>query len=135
MTDPLYGVTLTTFHDGEADIDPLGSLLSGPRVVAESVARRYMTPVGFIPNYGYDLRSRLGARISNVGLARIREAMVTEAMKEEMVKSAAVQFESTSASYWRVRVVLELITGQTFTAVLGIDQVSARILETIDGRP
>lgn len=136
--DGTYGITVSTYFDGGSDIDPLGGLIGGPRVVAEAVARRFETPRGFFerwPEYGYDLRSRLGARVSEVGLARIRADMVAEAMKEEFVKSCTVQqIDRQSLSYWQVRVLLELVDGQTFETVMGVDLVSVRILEVINGR-
>lgn len=137
--DTRFGVTVSTFFDGEADVDPNGGLIGGPIVVAEAVARRLGTPEGFFeqwPDYGYDLRTRIGARVTEVGLARIRARIVEEAMKEEFVKSASVQqIKRESSSYWQVSVLLELIDGTKFESVMGVDQISVRVLEIINGRP
>lgn len=131
-----YAVTLTTFHNGSVDIDGTGATISGPRTVLEGVARRLMTPRGFFarwPNYGFDLRSRVGARVGSLGLARLRRDVEQEAMKEEGVLAVSrVEILPDSDSNWRVRISVVLADGP-YTTELSVNAVSVSILKVLHG--
>lgn len=103
-----WGVDISTFPG----LDPMLGPLTGPRVVAEAVARRLRTPRGglsFYPDFGLDLRGYLLAPLSQAGLSGIRAAVEAEAQKDERVldASATVQFVSEGA---RLLVSLTLTT-------------------------
>ena len=133
-----FGVSVTTFHNGN-DIDDTGATISGVRVALGSGAHRLMTLRGFFrrwPDYGYDLRSRVGARVSSVGLARLRAEVEQEALKDSYVRNVeSVEILRDSDSRWRVRIALELEDGQLIEGVLLVTTVSVSILEEINGRP
>src|SRR5574337_487746 len=85
MTD--FGQDVSTFPD----LDPSFSALTGPRVVAEAIARRLSTPRGslpFYPDYGIDVRDWVNESITRDRLAQFRRALEAEVVKDERVDSA-----------------------------------------------
>lgn len=63
-------------------------MVTGFRVVAEAIARRWLTPRGRLiayPNYGFDLSQYINADMSDRDIAALRAAASAEAEKEETV--------------------------------------------------
>ena len=113
------------------DLDVTFALRTGPHVVAEAVARRYLTPRGgglfYDLNYGYDLRQYLNQVITPGVGAQISAQCESEANKDERVLGALVtvtQGPGQLASF-AVHTVLQLSTGP-FTFVLTVSAVAAQ---------
>lgn len=110
------------------DLDSRLTLVTGPAVVAQAVARRLQVPRGglwYAPDYGTDLRAYLLAPVrSRFALVAAIEA---EATKDERVQSAkaTVAFDGDRAE---VTVTLELVDGRTFDLVLDVSRVTVELL-------
>lgn len=133
-----YGSDVSTFvADGEGlfGLDPLMAEITGPRVVLEACARRLMTRRGILrgsPEYGYDLTTRIGARVSAVGRERMKAAIEEELEKDERVQRArVVKFTAASGTY-QLTIGIILATG-AFTLVLAVDAVTVEILRADKG--
>jgi phage baseplate assembly protein W len=128
-----YGSDFTTFVGGRPDIDPRFMLIETSRVVAETCARRLLTPRGSLvgdPDFGFDLRDYLGARITNVQRARIVSGVEEEMRKDERVARArVVEFRLPTAAVptLRLKVAIETASDR-LEFVLSIDRVSAEVL-------
>ncbi len=137
MTDA-YGSDISTFAaDGEDGfgLDPLMAPITGPAVVLEACARRLMTRRGSLrgaPDYGYDLTTRIGARVSAVGLERMKAAIEAELEKDERVKRAKVTKFTRDGETYRLTIGIVLATG-SFTLVLKVDSVTVEILRADKG--
>lgn len=128
-----YGSDFTTFVTGRPDIDPRFLLIETSRVVAETCARRLLTPRGSLvgdPDFGFDLRDYLGARITNVQRARIVSGVEEEMRKDERVARARVvefQLPTAAVPVLRLKVAIETAADR-LEFVLSIDRVSAEVL-------
>jgi hypothetical protein len=68
-------------------------LVTGNRVVAEAIVRRWNTPRGGMPDdpaYGYDLTAYLNDDLGPGDLAKIGSQAAAEALKDQRVNSATV---------------------------------------------
>jgi phage baseplate assembly protein W len=123
-----YGTDISTLPD----LDPTFALVTGPRVVAGSLARIYTTPQGsdaWHPDYGRDLRRFLNAPMDAATLAQVQAEAEDGARSDERVQdvTVAAAFEPlTSRLMLRVEVVL---ADGPFLLTLAIGDVSATILE------
>lgn len=130
----IYGSDLSTFSGSGNSIglDPLGTPITGPRVVLEAVARRLMTPRGSLPGfpqYGFDLMGLLGKRLTPVAKKRIEADIVAECEADERVlKATIVEFVETSKDQYRLRIALQLTEGP-FALVLSVSQVTVELLQ------
>jgi hypothetical protein len=82
---------LGTDFDGVMDIDKNLTPVSGRRMLAQAVARRWLTEPGglfYAPDYGYGLKRHLNASIDNPG--SIAAGLRAEAMKDERVEDCQV---------------------------------------------
>lgn len=115
-------------------LDPAFRDITGRRAIAECIARRYMTPRGFLdyaPNDGFDVRSALSRAMSGRELATLRAEMTAEAEKDERVRSATVDVTvDLEAESIRARVELETAEGP-FVLTLSIDKVTVEILSLV----
>ena len=123
-----YGTDISTLPD----LDPTFTPISGPRVVAESLARIYTTPQGsdsWHPDYGRDLRRFLNARMDAATLARGQAEAEDGALTDERVKEveALAAFEPLSGRL--MLRVAGLLEDGPFLLTLAIGDVSATILE------
>jgi phage baseplate assembly protein W len=87
------GIDVSTFVDG--DLDPTFALISGPRVVAEAIARRLQTPRGGLvrnPDYGTDLRQWVNASLTSARRAALQNAIAGEAGADPRVDTVEVEF-------------------------------------------
>lgn len=84
-----YGLDVSTFPD----LDPAYAVRSDPHIVAEAIARRYITPRGglfYDPSYGYDVRQFLNSVITPGLASQIAVQCEAEAVKDERVLAATV---------------------------------------------
>ena len=89
MTAVNFGSDCSTFPD----LDGAYAVRTGPHIVAEAVARRYITPRGglfYDLNYGHDLRQYLNAVLTPGLAGRISSQCEAEAGKDERVLGAQV---------------------------------------------
>jgi phage baseplate assembly protein W len=123
-----YGTDISTLPD----LDPAFALITGTRVVAESLARIFVTPQGsdeWHPNYGRDLRRFLNAPMDVATLAQVQAEAEEGALLDERVAdaTATASFEPLSG-----RLILRVeatLAGGPFLLVLAIGDVSTTILE------
>jgi len=134
--DLAYGSDLSTFVDGVADLDPTFAIITGPRVVAEALARRFMQEAGTLeddPRYGYDLRQETGARLTAVRRVRIAAKIVAQCQEDPRVLSATVaELTSDTPGRFRVSVKVTLASGP-FDLVLSVSAVTVEILKVARG--
>jgi hypothetical protein len=129
----LFGTDMKAFAPGSTgpDLDPTFSLINGAEVVGDAVARRLVTPRGSLlhdPDYGFDLRGMLNARMTPQQLAYIRNGVEKESTKDERVLSAKVQMSfSMSLQRLKVKVSLETKNGP-FSLTLLVSDVSVELL-------
>lgn len=124
MTD--FGSDVSTYPD----LDPSFALRTGPHVVAEAVARRFITPRGgglfYDLAYGFDTRALLNDAIPATQLAVIASQCETEAAKDERVKSATVSVtQNLLLQSLAIKCELTLATGP-FVFTLTISQVQGQ---------
>lgn len=122
-----YGTDVSTFPD----LDPSFTLISGPRVVIEAIARRLVTPRGTMPgrpNDGIDVRQWLNDSVDAGTLARMHGAIESEIAKDERVQRAAVSLAFDAASRTlRITINVRLDDGP-FDLVLSVDRVTLSLL-------
>lgn len=113
------------------DLDPLFGTVSEIEALGEALARRYETPRGslwYAPDYGYDLRGRLGDSLTTSDLAQMPGDIEAEALKDERVQSAAaiVTFDASAAT------LTVTLTGTTaigpFQFVLAVSALTVNLL-------
>lgn len=86
-----FGTDTSTFLNG--DLDPAFSLITGPQVVVEAIARRLTTPQGSLisdPTYGYDVRQLLHLDLDRRAEARAVGQMRAQIEADERVLSSTV---------------------------------------------
>lgn len=127
--DPLgFGVDVSTFPD----LDRRLGMIVGPRVVAEAVARRWLTPRGtlaYAPTYGEDVRAYLSARVDAGRLAALVASLQSQALEDERVTSARVTVTyAGSGPGLQLQIRGELATAAgPFALTLSVDQLAARL--------
>jgi hypothetical protein len=105
---PNYGVDL----DSLDDLNPRFQLVSGKRLVAQSMLHRFQTPRGRLrrhPEYGLDLRAYLFASMSPLDLLVLESGMVEQALQDDRVDDATAK-ASLDPSTGVLRPRLELVT-------------------------
>lgn len=126
-----YGVDWSTFTAGVPDLDPTFTGFGGDDLVVEAAARRLITPRGSLPgapDYGYDLRQHMQARLTPLKLAQIRSAIVSEVTKDERITRAECLAESiNSGATMRVRLTVSTTT-RSYALVLEVSSVSVTLL-------
>jgi phage baseplate assembly protein W len=112
------------------DIDPGGRVVSGFTVVAEAIARRWVTPRGRLigyPNYGFDLTQYVNADMNPRDIAGLSAGAAAEALKDERVESCAVTATLLTGI---LTVVAEVETAQgPFTLTVAVSDVTVQLLE------
>lgn len=132
MANP-YGVDVTTFAGGVMGLDPMFGLIEGERAVIESAARALNTEPGTLPHAperGYNLISKLGARMTLVAKAKMKADIRAELLRDERILDAAVVdiVQTAGAMDWRLTIRLTLATGP-FELVLGVSSLTVEILK------
>ncbi len=129
--EPTFGTDFSTFVGGVMDLDPNFALIGGPRVVAEAVARRLMTPRGGLlgtPNYGIDLRAFLNAAMTPDTIASVKAAVQAEATEDERVLSASADVTFTESTQ-SLRVAVQGLTAVgPFSLVLAVSSLTVSLL-------
>lgn len=120
-----YGTDIS----GVGDIDPYGSIVTGPRIVAEACARRLSTPQGRViddPNYGFDLTQFINDDVTNASLAQLRAGAVEECLKDERVLTARCDAVFAKSI---LTVTIAIVDGDgPFSLVLSVSATSVSIL-------
>src|SRR5688500_17678068 len=134
-----FGTDLSTFAgaDGAIDVNPLGTLISGPRIALEGIARRLSTPRGALtyaglPDYGYDLMALAAKRMSPLAQMRAAAAIQQEASKEQGVLGVSAEVTQLSLTSFRVALSVRLADGP-YSLVLAVSDLSISILKAARG--
>jgi hypothetical protein len=106
-------------------------LISGARVVAEAILKRWLTPRGscfWDLDLGHDVRQYLSAAIDSTRLSAIETQLAAEAQKDERVESCTVtaSFDPT-AKRFTLKSRVTLVEGETFSFVVGVDALTAEL--------
>lgn len=111
------------------DLDPTFSIRSGPHVVGEAIARRFLTPRGSVSwdlAYGWDTRQLLNDYLQPLQFPQIAAQLEAEARKDERVASASVTlFLGLLPNTLRIKCLLTLASGP-FQFELTVSQVAAQ---------
>lgn len=121
------GIDVSTFVDG--DLDPTFALITGPRVVAEAIARRLTTPRGGLPRhpgYGTDLRRWVNVALTPARRAAVRSAVAGEASADPRVESIDVELVESGSSL-RISITGTCAAGP-FDLVVDVADLSVEIL-------
>ncbi len=122
-----FGTELSCVGDIASD----SRLVSGFRVVAEAVVRRWTTPRGRLigyPNYGYDITQFINDDMSARQVSAMISGMQSEALKDERVSSCAVS--GTLGPDGSFTFDAEIDTAQgPFTFSISASSVSVKLLE------
>lgn len=112
-------------------------MVSGFRIVAEAIIRRWLTPRGGLledPSYGYDLTDAIGEDIGPSDLARMSQAAAEEAQKDQRVRACYVTMgvlnsgDVSGAPTLSVQARVETADGP-FTLVAAVSQVTVLLLQ------
>lgn len=129
-----FGTDVSTFvlnDDGELDLDPYFRKISGNRVVAEAVARRWTMSKGSMfwdADAGEDIREKLKAKLDEATIEEMQASLAGEAMKDERVLTATV-LVTFDVSRQKLRIRCSIVTAQgPFEFVMGISTVTAEVL-------
>lgn len=123
-----FGTDISTFPD----LDLTFTVISGPRVLGESIARRLSTPYGafpWAPDYGLDVRQLLGAKFDPAGVDLWRARITAEVEKDERVTSAAVTLTLAPDRLSASMAINIIAADEPFRFVLTVDQVTVQLLE------
>lgn len=139
MTTVDLGSDISTFAGllGAVDFDPLFPEMTGARVALEGIARRLSTPrgsLGFagLPDYGYDLITLCGKRMSPLAIARAEAAIAREASAEQGVRKATATITETAPMTYHVSIAVELADGP-YSLVLSVSNLSIQLLRAARG--
>ena len=106
-------------------------IVTGPRVLAEAIARRLSTPRGglfYDPTYGLDVRAWLNESLTPQRLFALRHAVEAEVEKDERVLSCSADLTFIAATK-SLRLTLSIQTQDgPFALVLGVISLTVSIL-------
>lgn len=114
-----------------------GQYVTGPRLVAEAIYRRLITPRRTLrggeeeANYGLDLAALVGSVRSKSDLASLPAQIEAEIRKDDRVETVAVSiFETTATNGLKsFTITFAVTTGDgPFTLVVGADAVTVELL-------
>lgn len=116
-----------------SDIASDGRTVSGFRVVAEAIARRWITPRGRLikyPDYGYDLTQFINADMSDRDIASMVAGSEAEAEKDERVDSCAIEAVLGSDGVMTISALIQ--TGQgPFTLTASVSSLTLTLLDVV----
>lgn len=129
----LWGSDISCVTDCDAAFTELRA--DNPLIVAQAVARRFLTPRrGLLDDddYGLDLRGYCNRGVTRADLRTLQARCVAEAMKDERVTSASIDVQTTSASSLSVSALITPADPSLspFTFVLSVDSETT-LLELI----
>lgn len=122
-----FGTDLSCVTDLSGD----GRTVTGRRLLAEAVARRWITPRGRLlsdPNYGFDITERVNDDMSARDLASMRAGMQAEALKDERIRGCEVTVILNVVGVLTITAIITDADGP-FRLVLEASSVTAKILE------
>jgi hypothetical protein len=105
-------------------------MVSGFRVVAEAIVRRWLTPRGQLlsnPDYGFDLTSAIGDDVDVTTLGQLAQGAAAEAQKDPRVLNCYVTI-SMIDDVFDVRATVETANGP-FTLVASVSSLTVTLLE------
>jgi hypothetical protein len=121
-----FGTDVSTI----GDLDPYMPLISGPRIVAEAVARRLQTARGLLdhaPGQGFDTYALLNKGFSSAELDNFRAIISAEAEADERVLSASVRV-SFNAPILTLTISVDLTTAEgPFALVLEVSKLGTNV--------
>jgi len=124
MTD--FGTSLSWVED----MSPEASVVAGTRLIAEALARRWMTANGTLlgfPDYGLDIPSYLNTDVTPSDILALQSAASSEALKDPRVSSCATTMSLDSDGLLSVEA--ELFTSEgPFTLVASVSSIGVKIL-------
>ena len=126
-----FGFDVSTFVGTPGDLDPTFTLISGVHVVAESIARRLMTPRGALQyddEYGLDVRSYCNESYTPQTLYVLRQYIEAECEKDERVLQATCTIDTTPSLFTMTIHVAVLTTDGVFALVFDIGKTGFSIL-------
>lgn len=130
-----YGDDLSTFGpDGSIDID-FETVIEGPRVVLEAVARRWLMGLGALPwarSEGINLLRVINSDPSPTDLFRLAQSLELEALQEPGILGASVRAELLDGGRLRVVGRLDLAEG-AFSLAIGLGGARAAIVSFAPG--
>lgn len=125
-----YGDDVSTYPDG---LDPTFTIISGPRVLAEHIARMFETAEGTYeddPDFALLVADQINAPQTAGLLARFIGKMVSKIEQDERVLSASVEALFTPPTRrLTFRVSIDPVDGLPFRFVLAIDAVTVAVLD------
>ncbi len=131
----VYGTDVSTFvrnDEGAMDLDPFFVEISGPRVIAEAVARRWTSEKGSLfwdPDGGEDVRALLGSRFDPAEAVDLQATLSAEAEKDERVLRCSVLVTwELAARRVRIRAAVTPAEGPSFQFVMPVDAVTSAVL-------
>ncbi len=120
---------------GVDDLDELGRDVTGVTVLRQALARRLITPRGWLlddPNYGLDVRTYLSDSVDAAKLMQIQQSVRAELLKDQRVLTCTVVATmSGSPSARSVRLVVDGEGRQgPYDLVVEVSKVTAQLLST-----
>lgn len=118
-----YGSDVSTYQDpntGVADLDPNFTVIRGPRVVIERVARKLITPTGSMlkAGWGFDLRAVLQQSLTPAQIGQLRGIIADQIQQEPEVESTDVTINYTlQVKRLEITALVTLLGGITFPLV------------------
>lgn len=114
-----------------AGLDPLFGLVDGTTALAQAIFRRYETERGTLvddPDYGLDVQSWIGTRVTTPQIFAWQQALANEARKDERVlrASARIAFDAATKTL-RFSVACESAEGP-FTLTVAVSDLSVELL-------
>lgn len=136
--DLTYGTDVSTFFgDGPEgpDLDPNFGIISGPRVIAEAVLRRWSQQRFELiedENAGEDIRWILKSKMDDTRRILKQQALEAEAEKDERVASCSVLFlRDASGEAWTIKGVIYPKVGEAFSVVVDPELLTLEVLKGI----
>lgn len=126
MADPDFGTELSCVTDIAGD----NRSVSGFRVVAEAIARRWITPrgrlIGF-PDYGYDVTQHINDDMSPRDISALASALQAEAVKDQRVASCIVSIAIDNDGLMTIDAEVDTAQGP-FSLTIAASAVSVELL-------
>ena len=112
------------------DVALIDTQITNPQIlIGQRIARRLQTPRGALanigddPNFGYDLRQLVNARLSPATRSQFETQIGAECEKDECVQSATVTIADNGSGEISVSISLQSAAGP-FSLVVSVDQLT-----------
>jgi len=123
-----YGTDIACLND----LDPLFRVISGPQVLSEAIARRFITPRGALLsdlNYGLDLRIFLSESLTSQKLFAIASSVEAEITKDERITSASATVTYNASTRELLIEIAAETTDNDLSLVLSVSKLNVAILK------